>query len=87
MLTRVLGYKCRVCNENCKQGFEADRAGGLNYGLHRVNGVVCLHREEWSLVTCKCAYCSEPVKGKVPENLKEKFGLNDTDNVAEAMFS
>lgn len=75
MITHILGYKARVCNAQCKQGFEADRQCGLNYGLHKFNGIMCLHREQWSLVACRCAYCGEEVKGKVPDNLKERFGL------------
>ncbi len=73
MIARVLGTNARFCNKNCKQSFKEDRQSGLNYGLHRVNGVFCLHREEWSLVACQCAYCGEKVEGEIPDYLKEKF--------------
>jgi len=75
MVARILGYKARFCNSGCAESFKADRECGLNYGLHRINGVFCLHREEWSLAACACAYCGEEVAGKVPEQLKEKFSL------------
>ena len=73
MITRILGYKARVCDKNCKQSFKEDRQSGLNYGLHTFNGVICMHREEFSLVANSCAYCGAEVKGKIPENLKAKF--------------
>jgi hypothetical protein len=75
MIVRILGYKARVCNLHCKSGFQADRESGLNYGLHVINGIPAMHREQWSLATCKCAYCGSNVKGRVPVKLKEKFGL------------
>lgn len=75
MIATVLGDKARFCGENCKQGFHCDRSCGAMYGLHIVNNVPCLHREEWSLVTCRCAYCGEVVKGNVPDYLKDKFKL------------
>lgn len=77
MIASVLGYKARFCNRNCQQGFKADRESGLNYGLHRINNVTCLHREEWSLVACRCAYCSTEVKGKIPRHLQAKFAINN----------
>jgi len=75
MITTILGYKARVCGQNCKEGFKADRQSGLIYGPHQVNGVMCMHREEYSLVACECAYCGAKVKGKIPEKLLAKFNL------------
>lgn len=75
MIARVLGYAARFCNKNCKESFKEDRECGLNYGLHKHNGVICMHREEWSLVACQCAYCGAEVKGEIPEHLKEKFQI------------
>jgi hypothetical protein len=77
MVARVLGYMARFCNKTCKQSFKEDRECGLNYGLHRINGVFCLHREEWSMAACQCAYCGEEVKGEIPQHLKEKFNLEE----------
>jgi hypothetical protein len=84
MIKFVGGDKARFCNENCYQSFKEDRACGMNYGLHRINGVFCLHREEWSLAACQCAYCGEEVKGKVPNYLKQKFNLEETDGAKDS---
>jgi len=75
MTATVLGYKARFCDGSCKQSFKEDRECGLNYGLHTYNGRICLHREEFSLVAKVCAYCGEHVGGKIPERLREKFGI------------
>jgi hypothetical protein len=77
MIARVLGYAARFCGKSCKEGFKADREGGMNYGLHRINGVVALHREEWSMAACQCAYCGEKVEGEVPAHLRYKFQIPD----------
>lgn len=91
MITNILGYKARVCDKQCKQNFKEDRQAGLNYGLHKFNGVICMHREEFSLVACRCAYCGAEVKGEIPENLKVKFNLAQppltAEQAGEAMFS
>ena len=92
MIATVLGDKARFCNKSCKQSFKEDRQCGLNYGLHVINGRACLHREEWSLVACQCAYCGAHVDGEIPQHLKEKFAIPNNivltdDNAAEAMFS
>jgi hypothetical protein len=47
---------------NCADGFKADRKVGLVYGPNAVrqdDGRVTLHdREEWSMLTERCAYCN-----------------------------
>ena len=75
MIASVLGYKARFCNAGCRAAFKTDRQAGLNYGLHRFNGVTCMHREEWSLVACQCAYCNAAVPGRIPARLREKFQI------------
>ena len=79
MISRVLGYAARFCGTACKEGFKADRECGAMYGLHQINGVVCLHREEWSMASCQCAYCGESVDGPetIPDHLRYKFQIKD----------
>lgn len=78
MLKRLHGTLARVCNKECFEAFREDRRAGLCYGLHRINGIICQHREEYSVATCTCAYCGEPVKGKIPKHLQHKFALPGT---------
>lgn len=75
MIATVFGDKARFCDAECHENFREDRLGGLNYGPHFFNDVVCQHREEWSLVACCCAYCGKPVSGKIPDRLREKFNF------------
>ncbi len=75
MIAKVLGCKARFCNGNCKSGFKADRECGMMYGLHKINGIMCLHREQWSLAALRCAYCGEPVKGIVPDYLRRCYNV------------
>ncbi len=80
MIVRILGYRTRVCDSQCRDAFKCDREHGLNYGLHVLNGVPCMHREQWSLVALRCAYCGNEVNGRIPESLKKKFGINAEAN-------
>jgi len=78
MRRKILGIPALFCDERCAEAFQQDRMDGLNYGLHKVNGVLCLHRDEWSLVTSQCAYCDEFVESKVPNELLEKFNISQS---------
>lgn len=77
MIAKVLGYKARFCGPACKEGFQCDRENGMNYGLHALNNVLCMHREEWSLASRCCAYCGEEVEDglPIPEALIVKFHI------------
>jgi hypothetical protein len=68
-----MGEKAFFCNPGCKDSFYNDRICGLCYGLHKFNGIVCLHREEFSLAAQVCAYCNTPVKDKRPRYILAKF--------------
>ncbi len=62
----VWGRPALFCGPTCREGLREDRRAGLIYGPSCTRGAdgrvtVHKHREDWSLASGLCAYCSTPV--------------------------